>query len=94
MGKNSLDFGAFCNTFDRHKAIIGIENQCLVFYLSDRSRQVLQYTFNFSVTFFKAKQGEANPRLNYNLFALSVPEMRHATELTNITTLNCGETMK
>ena len=33
--------GAFCNTFDLHLAIIGIENQVLVFFLSDRLRLVL-----------------------------------------------------
>ena len=31
-------FGAFCNTFDLHKAIIGLENQYLVFFLSSRLR--------------------------------------------------------
>ena len=33
--------GAFCNTFDLHLAIIGIENQFLVFFLSGRLRQAL-----------------------------------------------------
>ena len=33
--------GAFCNTFDLHEAMIGLENQCLVFFLSGRLRQVL-----------------------------------------------------
>ena len=33
--------GAFCNTFDLHQAIIGLENHFLVFFLSDRLRQVL-----------------------------------------------------
>ena len=28
--------GAFCNTFDLHSAIIGLENQFLVFFLSGR----------------------------------------------------------
>ena len=28
--------GAFCNTFDLHLAIIGLENQFLVFFLSGR----------------------------------------------------------
>ena len=36
-------FGAFCNTFDLHLAIIGLENQCFVFFLSGRLRQVLLY---------------------------------------------------
>ena len=35
--------GAFCNTFDLHLAIIGLENQFLVFLLSGRLRQVLLY---------------------------------------------------
>ena len=35
--------GAFCNTFDLHKAIICLENQFLVFFLSGRLRQVLLY---------------------------------------------------
>ena len=34
--------GAFCNTFDLHLAISGLENQCLVF-LSGRFRQDLLY---------------------------------------------------
>ena len=34
---------AFCNTFDLHEAIIGLENQFLVFFLSGRLRQVLLY---------------------------------------------------
>ena len=32
--------GAFCNTFDLHLAIIGLEKQYLVFFLSGRLRQV------------------------------------------------------
>ena len=32
-------FGAFCNTFNLHKAIIGIERQCLVLILSCGLRQ-------------------------------------------------------
>ena len=32
---------AFCNTFDLHEAIIGLENQFLVFFLSGRLRQGL-----------------------------------------------------
>ena len=28
--------GAFCNTYDLHSAIIGLEKQFLVFFLSDR----------------------------------------------------------
>ena len=32
---------AFCNTFDLHYAIIGLEKQFLVFFLSGRLRQVL-----------------------------------------------------
>ena len=35
--------GAFCNTFDLHYAIIGLENQFLIFFLSGRLRQVLLY---------------------------------------------------
>ena len=36
--------GAFCNTFDLHYAIIGLENQFLVFFLSGRLiKQVLLY---------------------------------------------------
>ena len=33
--------GSFCNTFDLHLGIIGLENQFLVFFLSGRLRQVL-----------------------------------------------------
>ena len=33
--------GAFCNTFNLHLAIIGLENQSLVFFLSGPLRQVL-----------------------------------------------------
>ena len=36
--------GAFCNTFDLHQAIIGLEKQFLVFFLSGRLRQVLLYS--------------------------------------------------
>ena len=36
--------GAFCNTFDLHLAIIGLENQFLVFFLSGRLRQVLLHS--------------------------------------------------
>ena len=32
--------GAFCNTFDPHEAIIGLENQFLVSVLSGRLRQI------------------------------------------------------
>ena len=39
----SAPLGAFCNTFDLHSAIIGLENQFLVFFLSDCLRQVLLY---------------------------------------------------
>ena len=35
--------GAFCNTFDLHSAIIGLENQFLLFFLCDRLRQVVLY---------------------------------------------------
>ena len=35
--------GAFCNTFDLHEAIIGLENQFFVFFLSGRLRQILLY---------------------------------------------------
>ena len=34
-------FGAFCNTFECHQAIIGLKNKFLVFFLSGRFRQVL-----------------------------------------------------
>ena len=33
--------GAFCNTFDLHQAIIGMEKQFLVFFWSGCLRQVL-----------------------------------------------------
>ena len=36
-------FGAFCNTFDLHLAIIGLENQFSVFFFSGRLKQVLLY---------------------------------------------------
>ena len=36
---------AFCNIFDLHQAIIRLENQYLVFFLSGRLRQVLLYLF-------------------------------------------------
>ena len=35
--------GVFCNTFDLHYAIIGLESQALVFCLSGRFRQDLSY---------------------------------------------------
>ena len=35
--------GAFCNTFDLHYVLIGLENQFLVFVLSGCLRQVLLY---------------------------------------------------
>ena len=35
--------GALCNMFDLHLAIISIENQFLVFFLSGRLRQVVLY---------------------------------------------------
>ena len=35
--------GAFCNTFDLHLAIISLEKQLLVFFLSGRLRHVLLY---------------------------------------------------
>ena len=37
--------GAFCNSFDLHLAINGLEKQFLVFFLSGRLRQVLLYSF-------------------------------------------------
>ena len=37
--------GAFCNTCDLHQAIIGLENQFLVFSLCGRLRLVLLYPF-------------------------------------------------
>ena len=33
--------GAFCNIFDLHEPIIGVENQFLAFFLSGHLRQVL-----------------------------------------------------
>ena len=36
--------GAFCNTFDLHQAIIGLEKQFLVFFLSGCLRQVLLHS--------------------------------------------------
>ena len=36
-------FGAFCNTFDLHLAIICLENQFLIFFLSGRLGQVSLY---------------------------------------------------
>ena len=38
--------GAFCNIFDLHKAIIGLENYLLVFFLVDCLRQVLLYVLH------------------------------------------------
>ena len=38
------------------KAIIGLENQFLVFFLSGRLRQVLLYCFNFSFLFQKLQE--------------------------------------
>ena len=38
--------GAFCNAFDLHKVIIGLENQYLVFFLSGRLRQVVLYFYD------------------------------------------------
>ena len=40
--------GAFCNTFDLQKAIIALENQFLVFFLSGHLRQVLLYFIKLS----------------------------------------------
>ena len=39
--------GAFCDTFDLHKARINLENQFLVFFLSGCLRQVLLFLFFF-----------------------------------------------
>ena len=39
--------GAFCNIFDRHQAIIGLENHFLVFFLSGCLRQALLYKITF-----------------------------------------------
>ena len=36
--------GAFCNTFDLHKVIIGLESQFFIFILSGGLKQVLLYT--------------------------------------------------
>ena len=41
--------GAFCNTYDLHYAIIGLENQVLVFFLSGHLRQVLLYKRNLTL---------------------------------------------
>ena len=38
--------GAFCNTFDLHLEIIGLEKQSLVFFLIGCLRQVLLYIAN------------------------------------------------
>ena len=35
--------GAFCNTFDLHSVIMGLNKQFLVFFLSGRLRQALLY---------------------------------------------------
>ena len=43
--------GAFCNTFELHLVIIGLENQYLVFFLSGRLRQVLLYNSRMNVVF-------------------------------------------
>ena len=51
-----LQNGAFSNTFDLHKAVIGIENQFLVFFLSGRLRQhevaesIILYSSNLITT--------------------------------------------
>ena len=42
----SAPLGAFCNTFDLHYVIIGLESQSLVFYLCGRLRQVLHVLFS------------------------------------------------
>ena len=39
--------GVFCNTFDLHLAIIDLDNQFLVFFLSGHLRQVLLYIKNY-----------------------------------------------
>ena len=50
-----VERGAFCNAFNFHWVIIGIENQFLVFLLSARLRQVLLYTAKLT---WKTYQGE------------------------------------
>ena len=50
-------FGAFCNTFDLHKAMIGLEKQFLVFFENGCFKQVLLYcNCFFEDAFFFAKQ--------------------------------------
>ena len=53
----------FCNTFDLHLAIIGLENQFLVFFLSGGLRQVLLYVLNLYLiaTPFNAFANRAGP---------------------------------
>ena len=46
--------GAFCNTFGLQLAIIGLESQFLVLFLSGRLRQVLLYPHLFSVVILMA----------------------------------------
>ena len=41
--KAECSLGAFCNTFDLHHEIIGLENTFSVFFLSGCLRQVLLY---------------------------------------------------
>ena len=46
--KQNKQKNAFCNTFDLHYARIGLENQFLVFFLSDHLRQVSLYFYHAS----------------------------------------------
>ena len=48
--KAECSVGAFCNTFDLHLGIIGLENKYLVFLFSGRLTQVLLYFFTFKVS--------------------------------------------
>ena len=42
---SNAPLGAFCNTFNLHEAIIGLENQFLVFFKSGRFTQDLLYMY-------------------------------------------------
>ena len=45
--------GAFCSTFDMHKAIICLENLFFVVFLSGCLRQVILYSLCFLVLYFR-----------------------------------------
>ena len=40
--------GAFCNTFDLHEAIIGLETIFVCLFLSDRFTQVITYVLRYN----------------------------------------------